>query len=91
MAEAEAAPAPPKGAAEPAKGAAETAAPAKPERAPAAAGFGGRILPYVLVWIAVRARRPLIFASMAFRARGSGYDRRRRALTPPHHAHETRR
>ena len=77
MAEAEAAPVPPKGAAEPAKGAAETAAPAKPERAPAAAGFGGRILPYVLVWIAVRARRPLIFASMAHRACLASRRRRR--------------
>ena len=60
MAEAEAAPAPPKGAAEPAKGAAETAAPAKPERAPAAAGFGGRILPYVLVWLAVAYGRDML-------------------------------
>ena len=52
MAEAEAAPAPANKAAEPA---AEPAAEArKPERAPAPAapGFGGRILPYVLVWIA---------------------------------------
>ena len=60
MAEAEAAPAPPKGAAEPAKGAAETAAPAKPERAQAAPGFGGRILPYVLVWIAVTYGRDML-------------------------------
>ena len=60
MAEPEAAPAPPKGAAEPAKGAAETAAPAKPERAPAAAGFGGRILPYVLVWIAMTYGRDML-------------------------------
>ena len=60
MAEAEAAPVPPKGAAEPAKGAAETAAPAKPERAPAAAGFGGRILPYVLVWIAMTYGRDML-------------------------------
>ena len=60
MAEAEAAPAPPTGAAEPAKGAAETAAPAKPERAPAAPGFGGRILPYVLVWIAVTYGRDML-------------------------------
>ena len=60
MAEPEAAPAPPKGAAEPAKGAAETAAPAKPERAPAAAGFGGRILPYVLVWLAVTYGRDML-------------------------------
>ena len=60
MAEAEAAPAPPKGAAEPAKGAAETAAPAKPERAQAAPGFGGRILPYVLVWLAVAYGRDML-------------------------------
>ena len=48
MAEAEAAP-PKEAAPEPPK-AAEAAA--KPESAPAATGFGGRILPYVLVWLA---------------------------------------
>ena len=55
MAEPEAAPAPPKGAAEP-------AAPTekKPEGAPAAAGFGGRILPYVLVWLAVAYGRDML-------------------------------
>ena len=62
MAEPEAAPAPPTGAAEPAKGAAETAAPTekKPEGGPAAAGFGGRILPYVLVWLAVAYGRDML-------------------------------
>jgi len=58
MAEAEAAPAPPKGAAEP------PAAPAKeePERAAPAGGngFGGRILPYVLVWLAVTYGRDML-------------------------------
>ena len=60
MAEAEAAPAPANKAAEPA---AEPAAEArKPERAPApaAAGFGGRILPYVLVWLAVAYGRDML-------------------------------
>ena len=53
MAEPEAAPAPPK--------AAEPAAEArKPERAPAGPGFGGRILPYVLVWIAVTYGRDML-------------------------------
>ena len=50
MAEPEAAPAPPK---------AEEAA-AKPERAPAGPGFGGRILPYVLVWIAMTYGRDML-------------------------------
>ena len=62
MAEAEAAPAPPK-AAEAAPKAAEPAAEArKPETAPApaAAGFGGRILPYVLVWLAVAYGRDML-------------------------------
>ena len=64
MAEPEAAPAPPK-AAEAAPKAAEPAAePAaearKPEGAPAAAGFGGRILPYVLVWLAVTYGRDML-------------------------------
>ena len=64
MAEPEAAPAPPK-AAEAAPKAAEPAAePAaearKPEGAPAAAGFGGRILPYVLVWLAVAYGRDML-------------------------------
>ena len=60
MAEAEAAPAPANKAAEPA---AEPAAEArKPERAPAPAGpgFGGRILPYVLVWLAVAYGRDML-------------------------------
>ena len=60
MAEAEAAPAPANKAAEPA---AEPAAEVrKPERAPAPAapGFGGRILPYVLVWIAVTYGRDML-------------------------------
>ena len=57
MAEAEAAPAPAK-AAEAAPKAAEAAA--KPERAPAAPGFGGRILPYVLVWIAMTYGRDML-------------------------------
>ena len=60
MAEAEAAPAPANKAAEPA---AEPAVEArKPERAPAPAapGFGGRILPYVLVWIAVTYGRDML-------------------------------
>ena len=60
MAEPEAAPAPPK-AAEAAPKAAEPAAEArKPEGAPAAAGFGGRILPYVLVWLAVAYGRDML-------------------------------
>ena len=58
MAEAEAAPAPPKGEAAPAPAA--KAADANPERAPAAPGFGGRILPYVLVWIAVTYGRDML-------------------------------
>ena len=58
MAEAEAAPAPANKAAEPA---AEPAAEArKPETAPAAPGFGGRILPYVLVWLAVAYGRDML-------------------------------
>ena len=56
MAEAEAAP-PKEAAPEPPK-AAEAAA--KPERAPAAPGFGGRILPYVLVWLAVAYGRDML-------------------------------
>ena len=69
MAEPDAAPAPPKGEPAPpapakaAEPAAEAAAEArKPERAPApaAAGFGGRILPYVLVWIAVTYGRDML-------------------------------
>ena len=68
MAEPEAAPAPPKGEAAPAPAkaaepAAEAAAEArKPERAPAPAapGFGGRILPYVLVWIAMTYGRDML-------------------------------
>ena len=56
MAEAEAAPAPANKAAEPAAEA------RKPERAPAPAGpgFGGRILPYVLVWIAMTYGRDML-------------------------------
>ena len=58
MADLEAAPAPANKAAEPA---AEPAAEArKPEGAPAAAGFGGRILPYVLVWLAVAYGRDML-------------------------------
>ena len=67
MAEPEAAPAPPKGEAAPAPAnkaaepAAEAAAEArKPETAPAAPGFGGRILPYVLVWLAVAYGRDML-------------------------------
>mmetsp|Transcript_14300 Transcript_14300/g.37929 ORF Transcript_14300/g.37929 Transcript_14300/m.37929 type:complete len:144 (+) Transcript_14300:99-530(+) len=69
MAEPDAAPAPPKGEAAPpapakaAEPAAEAAAEArKPERAlaPAAPGFGGRILPYVLVWLAVAYGRDML-------------------------------
>ena len=67
MAEPEAAPAPPKGEAAPApaKAAAEPATEAaaearKPETAPAAPGFGGRILPYVLVWLAVAYGRDML-------------------------------
>ena len=65
MAEPDAAPAPPKGEAAPAPAnkAAEPAAEArKPERAPAPAGpgFGGRILPYVLVWIAMTYGRDML-------------------------------
>merc|ERR1719247_2820229 len=66
MAEPEAAPAPPKGEAAPAPAKAAPAAPkaeeaaAKPEGAPAAAGFGGRILPYVLVWLAVAYGRDML-------------------------------
>ena len=65
MAESDAAPAPPKGEAAPAP-ANKTAEPAaearKPETAPApaAAGFGGRILPYVLVWLAVAYGRDML-------------------------------
>ena len=57
MAEAEAAP--PKGEAAPAPPKAPEAA-AKPERAPAGPGFGGRILPYVLVWIAMTYGRDML-------------------------------
>ena len=57
MAEAEAAP--PKGEAPPAPPKAAEAA-AKPETAPAAPGFGGRILPYVLVWLAVAYGRDML-------------------------------
>ena len=67
MAEPEAAPAPPKGEAAPpapakaAEPAAEERTDArKPETAPAAPGFGGRILPYVLVWIAVTYGRDML-------------------------------
>ena len=64
MAEPEAAPAPPKGEAAPAPANNKTAEPAaearKPEGAPAAAGFGGRILPYVLVWLAVAYGRDML-------------------------------
>ena len=67
MAEPEGAPAPPKGEAAPApaKAAAEPATEAaaearKPETAPAAPGFGGRILPYVLVWLAVAYGRDML-------------------------------
>ena len=66
MAEPEAAPVPPKGEAAPAPAKAAEAAPkaaeaaAKPERAPAAPGFGGRILPYVLVWIAMTYGRDML-------------------------------
>ena len=57
MAEAEAAP-PKEAAPEPPK-AAEAAA--KPEeRAPAGPGFGGRILPYVLMWIAITYGRDML-------------------------------
>ena len=59
MAEPEAAPAPPKGEAAPAAPKAAEAA-AKPERAPAGPGFGGRILPYVLVWIAMTYGRDML-------------------------------
>ena len=51
-------PAPAKAAAEPATEAAAEAR--KPETAPAAPGFGGRILPYVLVWIAVTYGRDML-------------------------------
>ena len=59
MAEPEAAPAPSKGEAAPAPPKAEEAA-AKPESAPVAPGFGGRILPYVLVWLAVAYGRDML-------------------------------
>ena len=59
MAEPEAAPAPPKGEAAPAPPKAPEAA-AKPERAPAGPGFGGRILPYVLMWIAITYGRDML-------------------------------
>jgi len=59
MAEPEVAPAPSKGEAAPAAPKAAEAA-AKPERAPAAPGFGGRILPYVLVWIAMTYGRDML-------------------------------
>ena len=57
MAEAEAVP--PKGEAPPEPPKAAEAA-AKPETAPAAPGFGGRILPYVLVWLAVAYGRDML-------------------------------
>ena len=62
MAEPEAAPAPPKGEAAPAPAAkaAEPAAEARKPEAPAGPGFGGRILPYVLVWIAVTYGRDML-------------------------------
>ena len=64
MAEPEAAPAPPKAADAAPKAAEPAAEPAaearKPEGAPAAAGFGGRILPYVLVWLAVAYGRDML-------------------------------
>ena len=67
MAEPDAAPAPPKGEAAPpapakaAEPAAEERTDArKPETAPAAPGFGGRILPYVLVWLAVAYGRDML-------------------------------
>ena len=61
MAEAEAAPPKGEAAPEPPKAAAEPAAEArKPESAPAAPGFGGRILPYVLVWLAVAYGRDML-------------------------------
>ena len=60
MAEAEAAPAPPKGEAAPAPAGKAAEPTAKPERAPAGPGFGGRILPYVLVWIAVTYGRDML-------------------------------
>jgi hypothetical protein len=61
MAEAEAAPAPPKGEAAPAPPkAAEPAAEARKPEAPAGPGFGGRILPYVLVWIAMTYGRDML-------------------------------
>ena len=58
MAEAEAAP-PKEAAPEPPK-AAEAAAEARKPEAPAAPGFGGRILPYVLVWLAVAYGRDML-------------------------------
>ncbi len=63
MAEPEEAPAPPKGEAAPpapAKAAEPAAEASKPEMAPAAPGFGGRILPYVLVWLAVAYGRDML-------------------------------
>ena len=61
MAEPEAAPAPPKGEAAPAPPKAEEpAAEARKPEAPAGPGFGGRILPYVLVWIAVTYGRDML-------------------------------
>ena len=58
MAEAEAVP--PKGEAAPPAPPKAPEAAAKPERAPAGPGFGGRILPYVLVWIAVTYGRDML-------------------------------
>ena len=58
MAEPEAAP--PKGEAAPAPAGKAAEPTAKPERAPAAPGFGGRILPYVLVWIAMTYGRDML-------------------------------
>ena len=57
MAEAEAAP--PKGEAAPAPPKAAEPAARKPE-APAGPGFGGRILPYVLMWIAITYGRDML-------------------------------
>ena len=58
MAEAEAVP--PKGEAAPPEPPKAAEAAAKPESAPAAPGFGGRILPYVLVWLAVAYGRDML-------------------------------
>ena len=58
MAEAEAVP--PKGEAAPPAPPKAPEAAAKPERAPAGPGFGGRILPYVLMWIAITYGRDML-------------------------------